>query len=145
MIADLYAELMKVREEYGELVDQNVVDAARPPEHPLHSRFEWDNEIAGEEYRRGQARVLIRSVRHVYKPADENGPARSVRAFHSVPSNKGYAFDPADEIAEDPFRRKLLLESMEREWKAMYRRYREFEEFLALVRQDVGSTPPLAA
>lgn len=145
MSADLRAELMQVRRDYGELSRQNVVDAARPPEHPLHSRFDWDNAIAGEQWRLHQAGALIRSVRLTYREASETAPARSVRAFHAVPSSEGHVFDPVEEVVEDPFRRSLLLASMEREWKALYRRYQEFEEFLVLVRKDVGGAEPMAA
>jgi hypothetical protein len=142
---DLRAELLKVRKEYGALADQNVVDAARPPEHPLHSRFEWDDAVCGEAYRREQARALIRSVRLTYKEADDLSSARSVRAFHAVPSKDGHAYDPVEEIVEDPFRRQLLLNSMEREWKALFRRFQEFEEFLTMVRRDVGGSEAQAA
>lgn len=37
-----------------------VVEAAKSPSSPLHSRFEWDNTKAGHEYRLAQARKLIR-------------------------------------------------------------------------------------
>jgi len=143
--ADLRGELMKVRQDYGQLTRENVVDAARSPEHPLHSRFEWDDAVAGEHWRLHQAGELIRSVRLTYKDADEHSPGRSVRAFHAVPSKSGHVFDPVEEVVEDPFRRQLLLASMEREWKALYRRYEEFGEFLALVRRDVGGVEPMAA
>jgi hypothetical protein len=142
---DLRAELLKVRKDYGALADQNVVDAARPPDHPLHSRFEWDDAICGEAYRREQARALIRSVRLTYKEADDLSPARSVRAFHAMPSKDGYAYDPVEEIADDPFRRQLLLNSAEREWKALLRRYEELEGFLTMVRRDVGDGEAKAA
>lgn len=145
MSADLRSELMKVRQDHGVLNAKNVVETARPPEHPLHSRFEWDNSVAGESWRLHQASELIRSVRITYKEPDESGPGRSVRAFHAVPNPNGYAFDPVEEVVADPFRRGLMLSTMEREWKAMYRRYQEFEEFLTMVRQDVGGDQSIAA
>jgi hypothetical protein len=142
---DLRSELLAIRSQYGTLADRHVVTAAREPSHPLHSRFEWDDSAAGEAYRLHQARELIRSVRIAYREADESGPAKSVRAFVSVPSKDGYAYDPAEEVREDPFRSELVLRAMEREWKALYRRYREFEEFVAMVRQDVGGADSAAA
>lgn len=145
MSSDLRTELEEIRKQHGKLTAQNVVDTARDPAHPMHSRFEWDDSIAGEAYRRQQAADMIRRVRIVYKEADKSGPSRSVRAYHALPDTEGYAYDPAEEIAEDPFRRKLLLDTMAREWKDLYRRYQEFEEFLAMVRHDLGNGGSAAA
>jgi len=36
----------------GILEPQDVVDAARPDDHPLHGAFEWDDGIAAEAHRR---------------------------------------------------------------------------------------------
>lgn len=145
MSADLRSQLLAVREQHGKLTPQIVVDAARDPDHVLHSRFEWDDAVAGEAYRRQQAHDLIRRAKVVYVQADESRPERSVRAFHAVPSSEGFVFDPVEEVAEDPFRRQLVLATMEREWKDLHRRYQEFEEFLAMVRRDVGVGESVAA
>ena len=54
-LADLEAE--------GRLTPDNVVDAARDPQHVLHEEFEWDDTKAGPLYRQSQARTLIRAVK----------------------------------------------------------------------------------
>ena len=136
MSGDLKSHLLAIREQYGELSPQPVVDEARNPQHPLHSRFEWDNAIAGEAYRLQQARELIRSVRIVYKEADENGPEQSARAFVSIANENKFVYEPVDEVAQSPLLRKLTLNQMQREWKAMFNRYKEFEGFLEMVRSD---------
>lgn len=59
--AQLLAELEGAT---GHVTPQSVVDAARDADHPWHSRFVWDNAVAGDLYRLVQARVLIRSVRY---------------------------------------------------------------------------------
>ncbi len=41
---------------------REIVDAGRPTSSPIHSYFEWDNEIAGEEYRVIQGRKLGASL-----------------------------------------------------------------------------------
>lgn len=104
----------------------------------MHSRFEWNDAVAGEAWRRQQAHELIRRAKVVYREADESGPEKTVRAFVAIPSQDGHVFDPVEEVVEDPFRRQLTLNTMEREWKALLARYQEFEEFLSLVRRDVG-------
>lgn len=50
-------------ERRGRLTARSVLDAARDPESPLHSMFEWDDEKAADEWRIEQARRLIRTVK----------------------------------------------------------------------------------
>jgi hypothetical protein len=138
MTADLRGQLQAVYDQHSELTPDLVVDVARDPEHPLHSRFEWDDSVAGEAWRRQQAHDLIRKVKVVYREADESGPEKSVRAFHAVRSDKGHVYEPVEKVVADDFTRRLLLNDMEREWKALHQRYQEFEEFLAMVRRDVS-------
>lgn len=59
-MADLRSALTDIYRARGELTPQLVVDEARPKDAPLHDRFEWDNKVAGEAYRRVQAQQLIR-------------------------------------------------------------------------------------
>jgi len=54
-----YLELMEVYETTGELTARGVVDRARDPQSALHSKFEWDDSVAGEKYREAQAYRLI--------------------------------------------------------------------------------------
>jgi hypothetical protein len=133
---NLRDHLLAIREEHGELTAQAVLDAARPKSHPLHSRFEWNDKAAGEAYRLEQARELIRKVRISYKPS-EGGAFSSVRAWHSLSTDEGRAYRSAEEIAEDPFLLKLHLQNMEREWRALREKYKDFAEFAQIVRRDI--------
>ena len=47
----------------GKLTPAGTVEAARDPNCPIHSDFEWDNDIAGDKYRLDQARKMITSIR----------------------------------------------------------------------------------
>jgi hypothetical protein len=131
-------QLMAVKAEHGRLTPAAVVDAARPKSHPLHERFEWDNRVAGEAWRRVQASELIRSVRVVYREGDDESPSRSVRAFHAVRDEEGHGYEAAEDVAADPIKRAIVLRDMEREWHQMHRRYGDFEEFVKLVADDLG-------
>jgi hypothetical protein len=55
-------ELNKLLDEEGMLQAADVVEAARPLDAPLHPAFEWDDSIAAEQFRKGQARQLIRAI-----------------------------------------------------------------------------------
>jgi hypothetical protein len=132
-------ELQKIYDQNGRLTPALVVDEARDESHPLHSRFEWDDAAAGEAWRRQQAHELIRSVRVVYREADDKNPEKSVRAFHAVRSEKEHVYEPVEKVVADDFTRQLVLRDMEREWQALRRRYDQFAEFLEMVRRDVDA------
>lgn len=131
-------ELQRIYDEHGRLTPAIVVDEARARTHPLHGRFEWDNKVAGEAWRRQQAHELIRSVRVVYREATDTDPAADVREWHAVRGEDGHTYEPARKVAEDPLIAAMVLRDMEREWKALYRRYGNMQQFLELVRGDVG-------
>lgn len=135
----LTAQLTEIRDAHGgELKPEYVLDAARDPDHPLHSRFEWDDSVAAEKYRLEQAHTLIQKAKIAYQAPGKDGPPRLTRAFVAIQAAEGHVYDPVQEVAVDPLRRKMALANMEREWRALYSRYKEFEEFLELVRRDVG-------
>jgi hypothetical protein len=139
----LREQLLDIYEQHQMLTPALVVDEARRSTHPLHDRFEWNNNIAGEAWRRAQAHELIRLARVVVQPASDTEPERSVRAFHAVreehAENNGYIYEPAERIAEDPFLRQIVLRDMERDWQALRKRYEEFSEFLTMIRTDIAA------
>lgn len=55
--------LRELERDNGRLLPGDVVEAARAPESPLHSHFNWDDSDAAEKYRLMQARTLIRTVK----------------------------------------------------------------------------------
>lgn len=132
----LHKQLLAIRKAAkGDLTPQAVVDTARDESHPLHGRFEWDDSVAGEAYRRSQAAELIRSVKVTYSEAPDGEPRR-IRAFSSLnvavsPDQRGYA--PTEELVENELTRKILLRQCERDIAALRRKYGHLEEFAALV------------
>jgi hypothetical protein len=137
-MSDLREQLIAIRTENGRLTPQLVVDAARPKKSLLHSKFEWDNGIAAESYRRVQAAELIRSVRVTYLPLGD-GPQASIRAFHATARPEiGHAYDPIEEIMDNPIQRAILLRDMERDWRALKKRYESIVEFWDLLNSEVS-------
>jgi hypothetical protein len=122
----------------GVLKPEFVLDAARDPEHPLHSRFEWDDSVAAEKFRLDQAHTLIQKAKVAYQVPGDDGPPRLTRAFVAVRAAEGHVYDPVEEVAQDPLRRKVALADMEREWRVLRRRWEEYAEFFDLVRRDLG-------
>lgn len=139
-VSDLRNTLTEIYKTKGELTPQIVVDEARPEDHPLHSRFEWDDAAAGEAYRRVQAQEMIRSVKIVFTEAS-TGEKKSVRAFSSLhePGSRtddsapatGYA--PTEDLVQDEFARQLLLRQCSRDIATLKRKYGHLQEFVELV------------
>jgi hypothetical protein len=132
-MADLRTELSLLMEAHGRLTPQLVVDAARPDDAPLHSRFEWNDEIAGERYRLDQAREIIRSVRVVYRDATTEERARSYRMFSSAMTEEGRAYLPTQAMLEDPFQRRLLIQTMRRDMAALHEKFQHLAEWAELL------------
>lgn len=63
MKAALAQEVNACRDANGQLDLERVVEVARDPANPLHSRFEWDDSKCGIRFRIEQARQLVRELR----------------------------------------------------------------------------------
>lgn len=133
-MADLRSVLTSHYKKHGELTPQIVVDEARPDCAPLHDRFEWDNDVAGEKYRIVQAQQLIRSVQIEFVD-NRTGEKKYVRGFHSLreagQESGGYA--PVQEVVQDEMTLKLLLRQCEREIADLKRKYGHLAEFAQLM------------
>lgn len=139
-MSDLRTHLQQIYEAHGKLTPNLVVEAARSPAHPLHSRFEWDDTAAAEKYRLDQARGLIRTVRVRY--INREGEPHNIRSFHSVRAPEGgYTYQPLEKVIESPVITKIILAEMRRDWETLKRRYERFEEFLTMIQHD----PDIAA
>ena len=135
MSTSLIAELNAVREEHGHLTPALLVDVAANPEHPLHSRFEWDDTVAAHRWRLEQAGQLLRVT---YRPIE--GKPNDLRAFSAVrgedtPTSE---YVPTEDILANPFTAELLLRQMKRDWQTFKRRYDHMAEFASFVRAQIG-------
>lgn len=137
-MSGLRDELTAIYQRQGHLTPALVVSEATPEESPLHHRFEWDNNVAGDKYRLIQARELIRSCTVVYKETDTSEDR--VRAFVATytPGDADSAgYRPTEEVMQDDFASKLVLRQFEREVQALRRSYGHLVEFEAIIRQGL--------
>jgi hypothetical protein len=135
-MSDLRTQLTGIYQAHGELTPQIVVDEARPIDAPLHNRFEWDDSIAGENYRLIQASRIIRVVRIEYT-SPQSEEKKFIRAFSSLhesgePERQGYA--PTEEILQNEMTRKILLRNLQREIVSLKKRYGHMAEFADILR-----------
>lgn len=70
--ADKTAQLFKKLESGKGLTAKNVVNASRPKKAVLHNEFEWNDSIAAENYREGQARHIMNSLIIVHSETKES-------------------------------------------------------------------------
>lgn len=133
-------QLLAIRHEHGTLTPAIVLNEARLTDSPLHHRFEWDNSIAGEAYRRDQAHRLIQSVKVTYS-RDANGP-KTVRAFLAVDrdDSPNPVYEPITDVIEDPLTLKIVQAAMIREIRALQNRYGHLKEFAALLHEVASET-----
>ena len=93
---DAGKELERIEQEEGFIKPESVVDHSRPEGAPLHDCFEWDNDAAAEEYRKVQAREIIRFIEIVH---EEDGEEQSIRAYWSTFESE--ETDENDEAVKD--------------------------------------------
>ena len=65
---------IRALEHNGHVDPDDLIEAARSPEHPCHNDFTWDVEQAAREHWRGQATGLIRRVHFEVKTEEVTEP-----------------------------------------------------------------------
>ena len=116
----------------GRLIAEDVVDAARDPDSPLHDHFEWDDEKAGDAFRLIQAGMLIRRIKvHVMRD-DGDGAAKmmTVRSLVSLPEARANraGYESIDTVLGDKRKREELLAQALKDMEALQRRYDNLTE-----------------
>lgn len=98
----------------------NLVDISRPQDAPLHDYFEWDDAIAGEEWRKSQARHLINCIVYREEKSEEE-KTEPVRAYYTIAEGK---YEPTQVIIRDDDKRRALKEMALKELVSFKRKYK---------------------
>ena len=111
-------------ENSGALTPDIVVESARPKDSPLHNCFEWDDSIAGEKYRKEQARRIIQCVVTVIRDDNPNPGPQTIRAFTSVKDDKGcrYYTTTAYALSDDELKKQVFA-NLIRDMDTLRRKY----------------------
>jgi len=109
----------------GELTAKNLVDVSRKKNAPLHDYFEWNDKVAGENYRELQAGHLIRCLEI---KVEEKEP---VRAYFSV--TKDTAYTHIDTIVKNEDMTEALLAQCKRDIKIFMNKYEALEDYIGNV------------
>lgn len=138
-------ELEIIRQQNGGTIPPKaMVNFARDPETTLHSKFEWDDSVGGEQYRLWQARVLIKVfVKYEPKNSEANKPqtvsvdvakvtpkSRPIPGVVSLISDRtaGRGYRLTEDVMADPVLRAELLEQAKRELRRVRDKYELFVE-----------------
>jgi len=118
----------------GILQPEQVVEAARPEDSPLHSSFTWDDTEAAQNYRIWQARVLIRTT---VKYIDVAGTQTPVRVFVSLTPDReqesgGYR-TTVSVLSDRELRAQMMADALDelRRFELKYSQLKELAEVFA--------------
>lgn len=118
----------RIKRELQRLVDQHggictpeqVVEAARDEESPLHDQFDWDDSEAGHKWRVHQARNLLRLQVEIVKGSNE-----TVRAFVSLTTDRKISggYRTLSDVREDEAMFQQMLDDAMAELRVFRRKY----------------------
>ena len=112
----------------GRLTAADLVEESRSEDSPLHSEFEWRDDVAAEEYRKSQARGIINSLVVV---SEKHEP---VKAFvNLVATSPTYTSIQTAVSRADT--KELLLQNALRELISFQKKYRSLTEFADLFKE----------
>ena len=109
-------ELFEQLERSGELTPAKIVEVSRSKDAVLHNEFEWDDSIAANCYREGQAGNLLRAI----IITGESKTAEPVRAFFKVEQN---TYESITAIVKSEDKMQSLLSQAISELNAFQRKY----------------------
>lgn len=112
----------------GLLRPEDVVQTARNPKNVLHSSFEWDDSIAGHEFRLWQARQIIRvSVQYIENSAVVD-PVKVYVSLKSDRAKQGGGYRQLVTVFSDEQLRAQLLQEAIEELQGFQRKYARLTE-----------------
>lgn len=114
-----YAEMSTL----SEITPANVLELARDEDSVLHDAFEWDDSVAAEKYRLGQARHLIQCI--VVRQDDDK--KENVQRVFQISSERS-TYQPIRYFLENKDEHTRLLERAKSELYAFQKRYGSLAE-----------------
>lgn len=106
------------------LTAENIVNASREELAPLHNEFEWDNDVAAEEWRKRQAQNMIGNLSIIIAET-EDIPSEPVRAFFST---ELHHYENIRVIMTDATKKNNLLQKAIRELQSFKKKYATLSE-----------------
>lgn len=121
----LVGEMCEELESTVGLTAETLLDANREEGTPLHSEFEWDNEIASEKWRTHQARMIIN---HLTISVGESS-TETIRAFFRTEEKK---YESLNVIMTCTDKKQSLLDRALAELETFRKKYAQLEELASV-------------
>lgn len=111
---------------------EQLVEMAKAPGSEIHDLFQWDDQVAAAEYRKDQARHLMRSihVRVIREEGVEERPAFFSVAIEAEPEQT-MAYVRYSAASEEEAFREQILSRARRDFEAFQSRYRHYESLFS--------------
>ena len=116
----------QIEKEEGTVTKQNLVDYSRDDKSELHCLFEWDDQIAGEAYRREQAGRILSSLKMVVLKSDAKQV--KVKAYVNVSEEKTAKYMNIELARQDADKMNVVLQNAIREMQTFILKYRGLSE-----------------
>ncbi len=110
-------ELNRIYQERGALNPSDIVEESKDERSPLHPCFEWDDTVAANRYREGQAANIVRAI--ITEPDIATGATEEVRAFVHVQET----YRPIQIVVDEEAMMQELLASALRELSSFQKKY----------------------
>lgn len=124
-------ELCEQLENTVGLTAKTLLNASRNPEDVLHNEFEWDNDIAAENYRECQARHIINSL--IVVPAEKvKNDTTVTRAFYCLKEDCTKSYKSIQSIIKRPDLAEQLLQQACKDLESFETKYKSLKDSLSL-------------
>lgn len=112
----------------GEKTLEEIVDIARDERSAIHDYFEWDDEVASEEYRKIQAAKMSRSFILVREDKETGKEEKTEFRLVQVDSTRTNTYQPVKFFLQNKDEYQLLLERAKNELQGFRKRYKTLTE-----------------
>lgn len=127
------AALAEIREANGGILrGEDVLTVAANPDHILHPKFQWDDSVAGHQYRLWQAREMITVYVSVVVQAPEVNTVQVYVSLSTDQSNPGGGYRLREAVLVNPVHRLVLLTDAINELRRVQCKYNDLVELAAV-------------
>ena len=127
-------ECEKIEKKNGAVTANALVDSARAKSSMIHELFEWDDKVAGEQWRLQQAKVVLSCLKITMKTEDDQ-PPKKVRAFINTnpERSKGIYMNIEDALSNEESRAGVLIRAR-RELNSFLDKYSDIDELKDVIK-----------
>jgi len=119
--------LDELEDKLGKVDAQDVVDAARPDDSPIHNLCSWDDAAEAEKYRQHVARKHIRATVEITVVKSERAKAQEIAISERVHSRDG-GYKRIEVVAADPMDFSICMHEFQTRVASLRASMRRLEE-----------------